>query len=278
MTKKSILSLSAAIIVTLSASAAPTEANRIVSIGGDVTEIIFALGEGDRVIARDTTSTIPEAANALPDVGYMRQLNSEGILAQKPDLVITTERAGPPEVLTQIESVNVPMIKINADDDIKSPLIKIEQLGKALGKTQQADQLIKQYQSELDAISTKPLPYKALFLLTFKGMDSQAAGVNTAPDAMFNFLGIQNAASSLERYKTITTEGLIAMQPDVLVLSESGLLRYGSEENVWKIPGIDMTPAGKNRRLIVVDDISFLGFTLATPATLLKARQALEAF
>jgi iron complex transport system substrate-binding protein len=81
------LALCIALALPFSAAAA----ERIVSIGGDVTEIAFALGAGDEVIARDSTSLQPEAVKKLPDVGYMRQLNAEGILALKPSLVLTTE-------------------------------------------------------------------------------------------------------------------------------------------------------------------------------------------
>lgn len=64
---------------------------RIVTIGGDITEIVFALGAGDQVIARDSTSLVPEQVKSLPDVGYMRMLNPEGILSVKPTLIIASE-------------------------------------------------------------------------------------------------------------------------------------------------------------------------------------------
>ena len=76
--------------LSLAAESYP-EAHNIITIGGPVTETVFALGEGDRVVARDTTSLYPEEVNALPDVGYMRQLSAEGVLSLGPDLIITRE-------------------------------------------------------------------------------------------------------------------------------------------------------------------------------------------
>ena len=70
-------------------------AERIVSVGGSVTETIAALGALDRVVARDTTSSWPEEVEALPDVGYVRRLSPEGVLSVAPDLILAEEGAGP---------------------------------------------------------------------------------------------------------------------------------------------------------------------------------------
>jgi ABC-type hemin transport system substrate-binding protein len=61
-------------------------------LGGDVTEIVYALGAASSLVARDSTSQWPQAANALPDVGYLRQLNAEGILSMRPTLVLASAR------------------------------------------------------------------------------------------------------------------------------------------------------------------------------------------
>ncbi|WGE87266.1 ABC transporter substrate-binding protein [Actinobacillus equuli subsp. haemolyticus] len=78
---------------------------RIVSIGGDVTEIIYALGAEQALVGRDSTSIAPLAAQQLPDVGYMRQLNVEGILALKPTKVISSDVARPSVVFEQLKSL-----------------------------------------------------------------------------------------------------------------------------------------------------------------------------
>ena len=75
----------------LLAFAAPQE--KIVTLGGDVTEIVYALGASSSLVARDSTSQWPQAANVLPDVGYLRQLNAEGILSMRPTLVLASAQA-----------------------------------------------------------------------------------------------------------------------------------------------------------------------------------------
>jgi len=63
---------------------------RIISIGGAVTETIFALGQETKIVGTDTSSVFPEAATRLPQVGYQRTLSAEGVLSLKPNLVLAT--------------------------------------------------------------------------------------------------------------------------------------------------------------------------------------------
>ena len=79
---------------------------RVITIGGSLTEIVYALDSQALLVGSDTTSYYPEAAEELPKVGYQRTLSAEGILSLDPDLVIVTEEAGPPAVLKQLQSTN----------------------------------------------------------------------------------------------------------------------------------------------------------------------------
>lgn len=84
---------------------------RIVSLTGDITEIIFALGLGDRIVGVDSSATYPPGpTGALPNVGYQRRLSAEGILALTPTLVLRDEAAGPPEALAQLRAAGVPAV------------------------------------------------------------------------------------------------------------------------------------------------------------------------
>src|SRR5690554_4553900 len=88
------------------------EAGRVVSLGGAVSEIVVALGQGGRLVARDTTSTWPEAVAALPDVGYLRQLSPEGLISVAPDLILAEEGAGPPEAVEVLRAAAIPFVTI----------------------------------------------------------------------------------------------------------------------------------------------------------------------
>ena len=108
---RSTVSLAAILLIATSARA-DAPATRIVSVGGAITEIIYALGEQDRLVARDVTSNFPAQARELPDVGYIRRLSPEGILSVNPDLIIAQEGAGPPETIELLNEAQIPMVEI----------------------------------------------------------------------------------------------------------------------------------------------------------------------
>ena len=77
---------------------------RIVSAGGDITEIIYQLGAGDRVIGLDSTSNFPADAAEKAQIGYIRNLAAEGILSLDPDILIAAHDAGPPPAVEQLRT------------------------------------------------------------------------------------------------------------------------------------------------------------------------------
>ena len=120
------------------------DASRIVAIGGSVTEIIYALGEEERLIARDTTSVFPEAALELPDVGYIRQLSPEGVISVDPSLIIALEGSGPPEAVEVLEKASIPMVTVPDRYDREGILEKIRIVGDVLDVEDKAAALMAQ--------------------------------------------------------------------------------------------------------------------------------------
>ncbi len=262
--------------LALPLTAAAAAAQRIVSIGGDVTEIAFALGAGDDVIARDSTSLHPEAVKKLPDVGYMRQLNAEGILALKPTLVLTTELAQPALVLKQLADSGVKVVSVPGDTTLQAVPQKIAVIAAALQRDEQGKQLSERYQQQLAAVDTSPLPVKVLFVMSHGGITPMAAGQHTAADAVIAAAGLKNAMQGFDRYRPLSQEGVIASAPDLLLVTTDGVRTLGGEQQLWTLPGLALTPAGKQRRVLIVDDMALLGFGLETPAALAKLRHAAE--
>lgn len=267
-----------ALVLVLAGALTPLAhaAERLVSIGGDVTEIVYALGAGDEVVARDSTSLHPDQVKKLPDVGYMRQLNAEGILAMKPTLVLSSELAEPSLVLQQLAQNGVNVVRIPGNTTLDTVPQKIGVIADALNRKQQGEQLIAAYRQQLAVVQHSPLPVKILFVMNHGGTNALAAGQNTAADAMIAASGAQNAMQGFSRYRPLAQEGIIASAPDILMVTTDGVRSLGGLEQVWKLPGIALTPAGKNHRLLVIDDMALLGFGLQTPEVLVKIRQAAE--
>ena len=249
---------------------------RVVAIGGDVTEIAYALGSGDQLVARDSTSLHPAEATKLPDVGYMRQLNAEGILAMRPTLVLASAQAKPSLALEQVASSHVKVVTIPATNSIDGIDVKIEAVAQAMGKTTQGEALRKLVHDKLASIPGKPLPVKVLFIMSHGGMTAMAAGQETAADAAIHAAGLQNAMQGFKRYQPMSQEGVIASQPALVLITADGVKTLGGEDNVWKLPGLAQTPAGKSRQLLVVDDMALLGFGLQTPDAILALRHKAE--
>ncbi|WGE75065.1 heme/hemin ABC transporter substrate-binding protein [Actinobacillus equuli] len=249
---------------------------RIVSIGGDVTEIIYALGAEQALVGRDSTSIAPLAAQQLPDVGYMRQLNVEGILALKPTKVISSDVARPSVVFEQLKSLGVTVERVPFEYTPESVIQKIQRVGTLVNKPQQAVKLAEKFANELKAVSTSPLDVRILFILNHAGSNYMAAGKNTVADSIIRLIGATNAMQNSIRFSPISQEGVIAARPDLLVLTKMSLESLGSIDKVWSLPGMALTPAAKKKNVIVLDDLAVLGFTLTTPTELLKMRQAAE--
>ncbi|OCJ24662.1 ABC transporter substrate-binding protein [Serratia sp. 14-2641] len=273
---KASLARRLALCVALAFPLVAVAAERIVSIGGDVTEIAFALGAGDEVVARDSTSLHPAAVQKLPDVGYMRQLNAEGILALKPTLILTTELAEPALVLKQLEDSGVKVVRIPGDTTVQAVPEKISVIADAINRSSQGKQLAERYQQQLAAVANTPLPVKVLFVMSHGGITPMAAGQQTAADAIIRAAGLKNAMQGFSRYRPLSQEGVIASAPDLLLVTTDGVRSIGGQENLWLLPGMALTPAGKNRRVLIVDDMALLGFGLETPQALGLLRKAAE--
>ncbi|MBI6547849.1 heme/hemin ABC transporter substrate-binding protein [Xenorhabdus lircayensis] len=251
-------------------------AERIVTVGGDVSEIVFALGEGQHVVARDSTSQNPKALLSLPDVGYMRMLNPEGILSMRPSLVIASESAQPSLALKQVEDSGVKVIKVTSETSLEAVPKKIMTVAKAVSQEKRGEELVAQYQQQLSGIATSDISTKVLFVMSHGGLMPMAAGQKTAADQIIRAIGAKNAMQGFHGYRPLSQEGVIASKPDLLLVSTEGLKTLGGMDKIWLLPGLNFTPVGKKKQVVVVDEMGLLGFGLQTPAVMKQVREAAE--
>ncbi|MEH0868929.1 heme/hemin ABC transporter substrate-binding protein [Serratia liquefaciens] len=250
---------------------------RVISIGGDVTEIVYALGAQQALVARDSTSLQPPQATALPNVGYMRQLNAEGMLAMKPTLVIASMLSQPSLALQQVEQAGVKVVTVTGKPELNAIDEKITPIAAILGREKEGKALQAALDRQLAAVPTNPLPVRVLFIMAHTGITAMGAGSDTAADGAIRSAGLQNAMGGVARYQSLTQEGLVAAAPQLLVIGKGSLRRMGGEANIWALPGLAFTPAGQQRRLLVIDDNALLSFGLGMPAAIGQLRQAAQA-
>lgn len=265
-------------LLLLGALALPAfAAERVISIGGDVTQIVYALDAQADLVGRDSTSQHPAQANKLPNIGYMRQLNAEGILALKPTLVLTSELAKPSLVLQQVASAGVKVVDVTGKSNLDAIAEKISTIGNALHREEDAKALIEKVNKQRAQIPQQPLPVKVLFIMAHGGMNTQAAGAQTGADGAIRSAGLVNAFGQVPHYQQLSQEGVVAAAPDLVVVGEDAVRTLGGEEKVWSLPGLALTPAGQHHALLVVDEMALLSFGLDTPETIVKLRHAAEA-
>jgi ABC-type hemin transport system, periplasmic component len=245
------------------------EAKRIVSIGGSVTEILYALGEQDRIVARDSTSLYPQDAAAKPDVGYIRQLSAEGIISQNPDLILTESGAGPSDTIAILEAGSVPLVSIPTPPTTESVVTRIRAIGEAIGKADNAEKLATEVEARMANVAKEieAIPgerKRVLFALSLANGRVMAAGQHTAADAMIRLAGGVNAIQGLEGYKPLTDEAIIEAAPEaIVVMSNPG--RHITAEEAFAVPSLKSTPAGQSGTLIAMDGTYLLGLGPRTP-------------
>jgi iron complex transport system substrate-binding protein len=273
----SIRTLCAAVIVSVgfageaaAADKANPEAKRIVSIGGTITEILYDLGAQDRIVARDSTSSFPQEAMSKPDVGYMRALSAEGILGQKPDLILMEEGSGPPPVIEILKASEVPVVVIPSPPDGKKIGEKIRDIGAAVGLSDKAEPLaaktdaaVKELSEKIAKISTAKK--KVLFVLSMANGRILAGGANTGAGEIITMAGGENAAASINGYKPLADEAVIAAQPDFVLAMQAGGERAITADKVFAMPSMQTTPAAANKSLVTMDGLLLLGFGPRTP-------------
>ncbi len=251
-------------LLMISVTAISHASERIVSTAGPVTETVFALEAGDEVVAVDVSSVFPEAANALPKIGYARQLSAEGILSMNPTLVFATEDAGPPEVLKQLADAGVKVVSLSNDPTPEAAAERILTIGKALNRGDAAKTLVESLKSDLEvaqsAVARTESRPKVLFIYARGGGVMNVSGTGTSADAMITLAGGINAIQGFENYKPLTAEGAVAAAPDFILVTSRGLESSGGIDGLLKHPGLALTPAGKEKKVIVMDDLLLLGF------------------
>ncbi|MDE2742672.1 MAG: hemin ABC transporter substrate-binding protein [Gemmatimonadota bacterium] len=256
-----------------------SDSSRIVTLGGTITEIVFALGAGERVVGVDASSSFPEAVNQLPKVAYHRRLSAEGVLSLRPTLIIATTEAGPPEAIQQLESAGVTVLVLPHDPTVENAIAKIERIAAALEVQARGTALIQALKEELSqvqsAIPQIAAQAKILFLYARGQGTLMVAGQDTAADTMIDLAGGTNAIQGYSGYKPLTSEAAVAAAPDLILLMDSGLESIGGAQGLWQLPGLALTPAGQQGRVLSMDGLFLLGFGPRLGQAVLALNEAL---
>jgi len=243
---------------------------RTVSIGGAITEILYALGLESRLVGVDTTSLYPAAAlHDKPNVGYMRQISAEGVLGLNPTLILAIQGSGPRETMDLLETAKVPLVLVPETFSEDGLIEKIRLVGHAMGVDARAECLstaVSADLAQLRALRAKVTrPVRVMFVMSLQNGRAMVAGHKTAADEIIQLAGAANAVDDYDGYKIIGDEAIVAAKPDVVLSIERGKDSLQADA-VYTHPGFALTPVAANKSFITMDGLYLLGFGPRTAA------------
>jgi len=241
------------------------DTSRIVSLNGDLTETIFALGAGERIVGIDLTTTFPEEARLLPDVGLGRNVQAEAVIALSPTLVVGDTQIGPDAAIEQIRAAGIPVVILQAEVTLDGVARKIAAVGAILGLEQEADNLATQVQGAihdaLELASQASSTPRAAYVYV-RGPETLLLFGNGMPTHfLFEAANAIDAAGEVDVVfaENLSAETLVTASPDIIVTPSAGFDIIGGLDAFLALPGIADTPAGRNRTIVTIDEALLLG-------------------
>ncbi|WP_437922159.1 heme/hemin ABC transporter substrate-binding protein [Sphingobacterium sp. LRF_L2] len=237
---------------------------RIVSVNGTTSEILAALGLTDKIVGVDLASTYPKSLADIPRIGHSRKLSSEGILALNPTLVIGTKQDINPELADLLSSAGARLLLFDQEFSVAGSKKLIHAIADSLGVPTKGDSIVRVLETDLDQFPTHAFEKekrKVLFIYARGAGTMMVAGEDTPIQHVIELAGAQNAVQGFKEYKPLTAEALVAANPDVILLFNSGLESLGGIEGLLQVQGVQETNAGKNKKIIEMDGQLLTGFS-----------------
>src|SRR5690554_8113263 len=227
--------------------------HRIVSLNGAITEILVALGEKDKIVGVDVTSTYPkDIKEKTQDLGHARSVSLENVIALQPTLVLASDKDLNPELITKLQDTKIEIKIIYQEQSIEGTKQFIKDIATAVGDTDYTS-LIEKIDTDFAGLTQFEAKPKVLFIYARGAGTLMVAGNNTPMEKIITIAGGENAVNDFEDFKPLTPEALIQSNPDYILLFEKGLESLGGIDGVLQIQGISQINAGKNRQIITMD-------------------------
>ncbi|MEU3400959.1 heme/hemin ABC transporter substrate-binding protein [Streptomyces filamentosus] len=242
-------------------------AERIVPLSGSLAELVFTLGLGDRVVARDVTTTFEQAAG-LPVVTRAHDVSAENVLSLRPTLVLAESTTGPAEAIAQIRDAGVPLVVVPPAKELGDLDDRAEDVAAALGVPASGTALRERTAARLAAVRKRIPAHADRPRVAFLYLRGSAAvyllgGADSGAASLLEAAGAVDAGkeSGLAKdFTPLTSEALAKAAPDALLVMSKGLRSVGGVDGLLELPGVAETPAGADRRIVSVDDGVLLSY------------------
>ncbi len=255
------------------------DASRIVIAGGSITEIIYFLGEQERIVALDVTSNYPPEAKSLPSIGYVRALSAEGLLSTNPSIILGEDDMGPPAVIKQIRETSYDMRIIPEKRTIDGIIEKIECIASILDIAEKSDAIIsKKLEPHIKTIvkNRKKIVKKGVKIMLVLNMQSSSiivAGSKTSGSGFIDLIGGENIFNSFEGWKPVNAEAIIELNPDYIIVPQRNVHKGLDVTKIADSELFKNTTAGKNKNFIIDDAMAITGFGPRTINSVLNATE-----
>lgn len=262
-------------LISISISVQASHPKRIISLSGSITEVLDGLGIGKQIVAVDLTSDYPAYIAALPKVSKNRSVTIESLSSFRPDLVLALEGELAADVQVQLQKLKIPYVLIKQEFSKIGLQNFILNIAKSVNQVEKGQQLAQNLDKELTALmnKSKNSAQKVLFIYARGAGHMSVAGQQTAVDAVISNAGFKNAMKGFTGYKTYNTEALVAANPDVILMFNFGLSSLGGAEGIANMPGVKLTKAGKNKRIVSMDASLLNNYSLRLPEAISKLQQ-----
>jgi iron complex transport system substrate-binding protein len=238
---------------------AKVKTKRIVSLSGSITEIIYAVGSQKELIGVDVTSTYPAAAEKLTNLGHVRKLAVESLLALNPTHVVMLEDEVSPDLKSKLEQAKIELVTFKHPNSVADAKSLVKEVAKWLGKEDASKELNAKIDADIQKLSKFDKKPKVLFVYARGAGTLMVAGENTPLEKMIVLAGGENAGKGFTDFKPLTSESVIAANPDVILMFTSGAQSLGPD-GIFNVPGVTATTAGKKKALIQMDGQLLSGF------------------
>lgn len=253
--------------------------SRVVALANGSAEIIDSLGLMKTLIGRDIASTEP-SLKSVPVVTSGHQVVAEKIIALSPDLVIVDSSVGPSQALEALKRSGIKVESIEEVWDVRGISAKVLAVAALLGVSASGEQLASEIDNSIRTASEKVTNAPRVLFLYLRGGNSIyfVGGTGSGADSLLTSIGAIDvgATPGSKPFSPLTAEAIIGLKPEVILVMSKGLASVGGASGLLQLPGVAQTPAGKESRIVSVDDSLLLSFGARTPSLLNKLAAALN--
>jgi iron complex transport system substrate-binding protein len=273
-----VATLSAILISAISCgrfsnSANDAKAERLVVISQTYNEIIWALGAQEHVVGVDYSSTYPPDVKKVQTVGYHRALSAEGILSLHPTAIIHDNNIGPPQVVEQLQGLNMPMKTFTAkNDSVEGTKALIREMGAYFHKGDRAEELCRTLDAQMAASLERVKQYtdhprvavihfgraSNVYLVVGRG----GGGDGGAASRMIEWAGGEMAIDAQGMQRMASPETIARANPDVILVTDFGYDRLGGAlDQIKALPGVATSNAAKNNHIYRIEENVLMYFS-----------------